>query len=62
MTTRSMRSGFRSPLDSWNTSFGCSTIACAATISIADATWSTGTTSRISLGDTGSTFCPLSAR
>ena len=62
MVTRSMYIGLRSPLDSWNTSFGCSTIACAATISIAETTWSTGTTSRISLGETGSVFCPLSAR
>ena len=57
-----MRSGLRSPLDSWNTSLGCSTHAAAAAMSMPAATWSTGTTSRMSLFDTGSTFCPLSAR
>jgi hypothetical protein len=57
-----MRDGLRSPLASWCTSAGCSTQACAATISMPPAMWSTGTMSRISDSDTGSLFWPLSAR
>ena len=60
-TSRSTRAGFRSPLDTWYTRWGSETIVSAATASVAEATRSTGTTSRTTPGPTGNRFWPRSA-